>query len=62
LPKPNLESREKRPLSTRASLNTIVWEWRKGREGVRRGKDHVTEDITKNLTRKIGHGYCETAA
>jgi hypothetical protein len=32
----------------------------KGKGGERRG-GHVTEDITKNLTRKIGHGYCETA-
>jgi hypothetical protein len=22
---------------------------------------HMTEDITKNLTRKTGHGYCEIA-
>jgi hypothetical protein len=36
----------------------------KGREGKGRGKKrkgHVTEDIRKNLTRKIGHGYCGTA-
>jgi hypothetical protein len=30
------------------------------REGERMGV-HVAEDITKNLTRKIGHGYCESA-
>jgi hypothetical protein len=28
----------------------------RGREG-----GHMTEDIPKNLARKIGHGYCETA-
>jgi hypothetical protein len=43
----------------RTSLNTTVREWRKGRG--EKGAGHVTEDITKNLTRKIGHGYCETA-
>jgi hypothetical protein len=43
-------NQEKRP-----TLDTTVREWRTGRGG------HVTEDITKNLTRKIGHGYCKTA-
>jgi hypothetical protein len=36
------------------------------RQGVEKGKGraekgrHMTEDITKYLTRKRGHGYCET--
>jgi hypothetical protein len=38
-------------LGKRTILNTAFRDWRKER----------TEDITKNLTRKIGHGYCETA-
>jgi hypothetical protein len=44
----------------RAILDTTVREWRKGRKGERKGGQE-TEDIIKNITRKLGHGYCETA-
>jgi hypothetical protein len=47
-------TQHKGQLGKRPSHNTTVRERRKG-------MGHVTEDITKNFTRKKGHGYCETA-
>jgi hypothetical protein len=59
------EQGKKRPLSTTATQErgqvSTRPSWSGERDGKGRGGCHVTEDITKNLTRKIRHGYCETA-
>jgi hypothetical protein len=48
----NTSAQHNGQLGKRACLSTTVCEWGKGREGERIG-GHVTEGITKNLTRKI---------
>jgi hypothetical protein len=52
-------TQHKGQLGKRPSYNTAQ-RVEKGKGRGEMGWGHMTEDITKNLTRKIGHGYCET--